>query len=106
RGEADARAPRAPEVPPGQALREAGEDLVNEKVEVQIGTRRLTVEIEDLTPIEINALAQKVSERMTELQQQNNKVADTSKIALLVALSFAADLDKEARAHETTRRML
>jgi cell division protein ZapA (FtsZ GTPase activity inhibitor) len=79
---------------------------MNEKVEVQIGTRRLVVEIEGLTPIEINGLAQRVSERMTELQQQNNKVADTSKIALLVALSFAADLDKETRAHETTRRML
>ena len=79
---------------------------MNEKVEVQIGTRRLVVDIEDLTPIEINALAQKVSERMAELQQQNNKVADTSKIALLVALSFAADLGKEVRAHETTRRIL
>jgi cell division protein ZapA (FtsZ GTPase activity inhibitor) len=79
---------------------------MNEKVEVQIGTRRLVVEIEGLTPIEINALAQKVSERMAELQQQNNKVADTSKIALIVALSFAADLDKETRNHETTKRML
>jgi cell division protein ZapA (FtsZ GTPase activity inhibitor) len=79
---------------------------MNEKVEVQIGTRRLVVEMESLTPIEINALAQKVSERMAELQAQNNKVADTSKIALLVALSFAGDLDKEVRAHETTRRML
>lgn len=79
---------------------------MNEKVEVQIGTRRLVVEMESLTPIEINALAQKVSERMAELQAQNNKVADTSKIALLVALSFAGDLDKELRAHETTRRML
>ena len=79
---------------------------MNEKVEVQIGTRRLTVEMEGLTPIEINALAQKVTERMIELQQQNNKVADTSKIALLVALSFAADLDKETRAHDMTKRML
>jgi cell division protein ZapA (FtsZ GTPase activity inhibitor) len=79
---------------------------VNEKVEVQIGTRRLTVEIEELTPIEISALAQKVTERMAELQQQNNKIADTSKIALIVALSFAADLDKEIRAHERTKHMI
>lgn len=79
---------------------------MNEKVEVQIGTRRLVVEMEGLTPIEINALGQKVSERMTELMGQNKSVADTSKIALLVALSFAADLDKEQRGHETTRRML
>lgn len=79
---------------------------MNEKVEVQFGTRRLTVEMEGLTPIEINMLAQKVSERMADLQGQNKTVADTSKIALLVALSFAADLDKELRAHETTKRML
>lgn len=79
---------------------------MNEKVEVQIGARRLVVEIDGLTPIEINALAQRVSERMAELHEQNNKIADTSKIALLVALSFAAELDKERAAHETTRRML
>ena len=79
---------------------------MNEKVEVQIGTRRLVVEMEGLTPIEINALAQKVTERVLDLQRQNNTVADTSKIALLVALSFAAELDKERSAHDTTRRLL
>ncbi len=79
---------------------------MNEKVEVQIGSRRLVVEMEGLTPMEINMLGQRISERMTELQGQNKTVADTSKIALLVALSFAADLDKEVRAHDTTRRML
>ncbi|MDE2291392.1 MAG: cell division protein ZapA [Elusimicrobia bacterium] len=79
---------------------------MNERVEVQIGTRRLVVEMEGLTPIEINALAQQVSERLTELQGQNKTVADTSKIALLVALSFAADYDKERAAHDTTRRLL
>src|SRR3569832_2245019 len=106
RGQAHARAPRAPQGAAREALREAGARLMNEKVAVQFGTRRLVVEMESLTPIEINALAQNVTERMNELQQQNNKVADTSKIVLLVALSFAADLDKEVRAHETTRRML
>lgn len=79
---------------------------MNEKVEVVIGTRRLVVEMEGLTPIEINALAQKVAERVTDLQRQNSGVADTSKIALLVALSFAAELDKERQAHDMTRRVL
>ena len=79
---------------------------MNEKVEVQIGMRRLVVDIEGLTPIEINALAQKVSERVAALQVQNKNVADTSKIALLVALSFAAELDKERSAHDLTRRLL
>lgn len=79
---------------------------MNEKVEVQIGTRRLVVEMEGWTPIEINALAQKVSERVVEMQGHNSNVADTSKIALLVALSFAAELNKERAAHDTTRRIL
>jgi cell division protein ZapA (FtsZ GTPase activity inhibitor) len=79
---------------------------MNEKVEVLIGTRRLTVEMEGLIPMEINALAQKVTERMTDIQAQNNKVADSSKIALLVALSFAADYERERSAHERTKNML
>jgi cell division protein ZapA (FtsZ GTPase activity inhibitor) len=79
---------------------------MNEKVEIQIGTRRLVVEMEGLTPMEINAYAQKVSERLQELQDSNKQVADTSKLAMLVALSYCADLEKERSAHETTRRML
>jgi cell division protein ZapA (FtsZ GTPase activity inhibitor) len=79
---------------------------LNEKVEVQIGSRRLVVEMEGLTPIEINALAQKVGDRLVELQGQNRTVADTSKIALLVALSFATELSQERAAHDTTRRLL
>ncbi len=79
---------------------------MNEKVEVQIGTRRLVVEMEGWTPIEINALAQKVSERVGEMQSHNSSVADTSKIALLVALSFAAELNRERAAHDLTRRLL
>jgi len=79
---------------------------MNEKVEVQIGTRRLVVEMEGWTPIEINALAQKVSERVGQMQSHNANVADTSKIALLVALSFAAELDRERSAHDMTRRLL
>jgi cell division protein ZapA (FtsZ GTPase activity inhibitor) len=79
---------------------------MNEKVDIQIGTRRLTVEMEGLIPLEIKALAQKVSERVLEIQNSNSNVADTSKIALLVALSYAADLDKERSAHDLTKRML
>lgn len=79
---------------------------MNEKVEVQIGNRRLVVEMEGFIAMEISALAQKVSERMAELQSVHKNVADTSKIALLTALSFAADLEKERSAHDTTKRIL
>ena len=79
---------------------------MNEKVEVQIGNRRLVVEMEGFIPMEIVALAQKVADRMSELQGVHKNVADTSKIALLVALSFAAELEKERSGHDTTKRVL
>lgn len=79
---------------------------MNEKVEVQIGTRRLTVEIEGLTPLEINGLADKVGERLREIQGANKGVADSSKLALLAALSFVAELEKEKAAHRTTQSMI
>lgn len=79
---------------------------MNEKVEVQIGPRRLVVELEGLTPLEINSLAEKVSDRMKDVSGQNKTVADSSKIALLVALTFAAELEKERSAHRTTQQLL
>lgn len=65
---------------------------MNEKVDIEIFRRRLTVEMEGLTPMEISALAQKVDERMREISDQNNKIADSSKLAILAALHFAAEL--------------
>ena len=79
---------------------------MNEKVEIMIGNRRLVVEMEGFIPMEINALGQKVAERMAELQAQHKNIADTSKIALLTALTFAAELEKERSAHDTTKRIL
>lgn len=79
---------------------------MNEKVEVVIGSRRLVVEMEGLTPLEINGLAEKVGERLREIQGANKTVADSSKLALLAALTFAAELDKERAAHRTTQQLL
>lgn len=78
---------------------------MNEKVDIQIGSRRLVVEIEGLIPLEIKALAGKVADRVAEMKTTSGS-ADTSKIALLVALSYAAELDKERAAHDMTRRLL
>lgn len=79
---------------------------MNEKVEVVIRGRRLDVVMEGLTPIEIAALAQKVSDRIDEMHRQHKSVVDTSKIALLAAMDLAAELDKERAAHDLTRRVL
>lgn len=78
--------------------------MMNEKVEVKIGNRQLVVEIADLLPTEIAALANKVSERMAEFQASNPTIADSSKISLLVALSFAADLERERQASGSSHR--
>ena len=80
--------------------------MMNEKVEIQIGNRRLSVEMEDLLPMQISALAQLVTDRMAEIQKQHNKTADTSKLYILVMMSFAADYERERHANETMRRAI
>ena len=67
---------------------------MNDKVDIEIFKRRMTVEMEGLTPMEINALAQKVNERMLEISAQNKMIADSSKLAILSALYFAVELQK------------
>jgi len=65
---------------------------MNETVDVEIFKRRLSVEMEGFTPMEILELANQVGEKMTFVSSQNKMIADTSKIATLAALHFAADL--------------
>lgn len=77
---------------------------MNEKVDIEVFRRKLTVEIEGMTPIEINALAQKVSDKMQEIADQNNKIADSSKLAILTALSFAIEHEKLKEAQDTQLR--
>lgn len=74
---------------------------MNEKVDIQVFRRRLTVEMEGLTPLEIKALATKVDDKMNEISHQNKGVADSSLLAILTSLHFAADLEKTHAARET-----
>lgn len=79
---------------------------MNEKVDIEICRRKLTVEMEGMTPIEINVLAQKVGERMEEVSAQNPKIADSSKLAILAALSFAVELSRLHEARDTETRAM
>ena len=79
--------------------------MMNEKVDITIGSRHFRVEMEHFLPMEISAIAQSVSDRMEEIKSQHRDMADTARLAILTALSFAGDLEKERRAHETDRRM-
>jgi cell division protein ZapA (FtsZ GTPase activity inhibitor) len=79
---------------------------MNEKVDVEIDHRKLTVGIEGITPIEINALARLVESKMKEIFRENPKIADSSKIAILAALSFAVENFKNEQARDAATRAL
>lgn len=79
---------------------------MNDKVDVEIFRRKLTVMIEGLTPMEIQSLAHKVSEKMDDIAAQNPKVGDSGKLAILVALDFAAELSKAQANYETMTRAM
>ncbi|MDE1976311.1 MAG: cell division protein ZapA, partial [Elusimicrobia bacterium] len=45
----------------------------------------------------------KVDEKIREIAEQNEKIADSSKLAVLTALAYAAELAREKEARETER---
>lgn len=79
---------------------------MNEKVDIVIAKRPLNVEIEGLTPLEINKIAGQVDEKMAEMAAQNPKIGDSSKLAILAALAFAGELYKLQGAADTSRRVV
>ncbi len=79
---------------------------MNEKIDIEIFRRKLTVGIEGLTPIEINALARTVEARMEQIFKENPLIADSSKIAILAALSFAMENFKKEEAVSAEARAL
>ena len=66
-------------------------------VDVEIFRRKLTVSMEELSPDEILKLADEVNDRMTRVAEENPKIADSSKIALLAALDFASEMHRLRR---------
>ena len=64
-----------------------------ERLTVEILGRSYEIDAEGLTPIEANAIAQFVSERMKETQKQTG-VVDTSRLAVLTALNLADELTR------------
>lgn len=79
---------------------------MNEKVDIEVFKRRLTVEMEGLTPIEIGELARQVHEKMSEMAARHPNIADSSKLAILTALALSADLYHLKQAKSTDERAL
>ncbi len=67
--------------------------MLNDKLDVDIYGRKLTIEMEGLNQLEVNALAVMVDERMREIARES-KIVDSSKLAILTALEIAAELQK------------
>lgn len=67
--------------------------MIENKTSVTVCRRNLTVDLEGLTPIETSALASRVTLEMEKIES-DTKTVDTSKLVILTALSFAADLYK------------
>lgn len=65
--------------------------MTGEKLTVEISGRLFDIDPGDLTPIEANAIAQFVSDKMVEIQKQT-RVIDTSRLAVLTALNLADEL--------------
>ena len=77
---------------------------MNEKVDVEIAKRRLTVEVEGLMPMEISGIAKKVNDKYEEVQNLYPKVVDSSKLAIYTAFHLAIDL-YQLEQYESTNRM-
>lgn len=75
---------------------------LNEKVDLEVYGRRLTVEIEGITPIELQALAQDLTERMAKISRES-QIVDSSKLALVAALECLADVARLKAAQENQR---
>ncbi len=78
--------------------------MMNEKVDIEIRRYKLTVEMEGLTPIEINSLAGLVSDKMKEIEKDSN-IVDTYKLALLTALEFAGEVTRLKEQMDNQRRL-
>ena len=77
---------------------------MNEKVTIEVFRRKLPVELDGLGELEVVAIARDVTEKMESIQE-NTKIVDSSKIAILAALEFAADLARLKEAHENAKRV-
>jgi len=77
--------------------------VANESIEVVIRNRKFNIELDGHTQLEANAIAQLVEDRLAKLEKET-KSADSSKLAILAAIEFAAEMTKlQDRLAETDR---
>ena len=77
--------------------------MINEKVEIDVYGRKLTVEIEGLTQLEITSLAQNLSDKMKQIAKES-EIVDSSKLAILTALETLAERARINTQEDNMRR--
>lgn len=77
--------------------------MINDKVEIDVYGRKLTVEIEGLTQLEITSLARQLSERMSRISKES-EIVDSSKLAILTALETLAERARISTQEDNLRR--
>ncbi len=78
---------------------------MNEKIDIEVRKRKLTVELEGFTPLQVHEFARDVEERMLELEKKWN-VFDTQKLGILVALELAAEVGRLKEAQDNDARVV
>ncbi|MBD3270961.1 MAG: cell division protein ZapA [Elusimicrobia bacterium] len=65
--------------------------MMSEKIKINIYNREYEIDPGGLTPLEVSALAQYVTEKMKEIETQTT-IVDTAKLAVLAALNITEEL--------------
>src|ERR1051325_3384811 len=76
--------------------------MINEKVEIEVYGRKLNIEIEGLTQLEIHSLAQELTEKMEKIARES-EIVDSSKLAILTALETLGEMARLRAQHEIHR---
>lgn len=76
--------------------------MINEKVEIEVYGRKLNIEIEGLTQLEIHSMAQELTEKMEKIAHES-EIVDSSKLAILTALETLAEMSRVRAQHEAYR---
>jgi cell division protein ZapA (FtsZ GTPase activity inhibitor) len=66
---------------------------VKDTYEIEIRKRRLAVEVEGMTQMEVNVLAKEVENKMISIEQKYD-IVDASKLAILTALELSMELNQ------------
>jgi|SRR5581483_4815097 len=76
--------------------------MINEKIEIEVYRRKISVEVEGLTPLEIHSLADELTEKMEKVAKES-EIVDSSKLAILTALHVMAETSRLKAQYEAQR---